>query len=81
MTTMELKARQMDIMQALIQLDNEKLAKAEKYIHKLLNESKIQTFNMSSDLLNTLLDNAEENRKNGICIEEQEMNNFIDSLQ
>lgn len=32
MTTMELKARKMDLVEALMQLDNEKLAKAEKYI-------------------------------------------------
>ena len=36
---MELKARKMDLVEALMQLDNEKLAKAEKYIKKLLSDS------------------------------------------
>ena len=48
MTTMELKARKMDLVEALMQLDNEKLAKAEKYIKKLLSDSPTKTYDMPS---------------------------------
>lgn len=81
MTTMELNTRRMDILDVLMQLDNDKFVKAEKYIHKLLHESKAKAYEMPSDLLNSLLDKAEENLKKRSYIEEQEMNNFIDSLQ
>ena len=81
MTTMELKARKMDLVEALMQLDNDKLSKAEKYIKKLLSAPPVQTYDMPSELLNALLDRADENKKNGNYIEEQDMDNFIQSLQ
>ena len=81
MTTMELKARKMDLVEALMQLDNEKLAKAEKYIKKLLSASPTKTYDMPSELLNALLNRAENNKKSGNYIEEQEMSDFIKSLQ
>lgn len=81
MTTMELKARKMDLVEAVMLLDNEKLTKAEKYIKSLLFDSSARTYDMPSALLNILLDRAEMNKKNGNYIEEEEMNNFIQSLQ
>lgn len=82
MTTMELKARKMDLLELLLQLDNVQLTKAEKYIHKLVGQesSHIQTYNMSQDLLNALLEKAEENKKKGNYIEEEDMNNYINTL-
>ena len=81
MTTMELKARKMDLVEALMQLDNEKLAKAEKYIKKLLSDSPTKTYDMPSELLNALLNRARKYKKSGNYIEEQEMSDFIKSLQ
>lgn len=80
MTTMEIKARKMDAVEALMQLDNDTFVKAEKYIQKLLNQSQNKTYEMPENLLNILLDKAEENRKKGLTISEQDMNNYIDSL-
>ena len=71
----------MDLVEALMQLDNEKLAKAEKYIKKLLSDSSTKTYDMPSELLNALLNRAENNKKSGNYIEEQEMSDFIKSLQ
>ena len=71
----------MDLVEALMQLDNEKLAKAEKYIKKLLSDSPTKTYDMPSELLNALLNRAENNKKSGNYIEEQEMSDFIKSLQ
>lgn len=80
MTTMELKARKMDLVEAVMLLDNEKLAKAEKYILSLLAEPSSKSYDMPSSLLNALLDRADENRKNGSYINEKEMDEFIKSL-
>ncbi|WP_293711504.1 hypothetical protein [uncultured Parabacteroides sp.] len=77
---MELKARKMDLVEAVMLLDNEKLAKAERYIRSLLTESSDKTYEMPAHLLNALLDRADENRKNGSYIEDKEMDNFIKSL-
>mgnify|MGYP000347023061 CR=1 FL=1 len=81
MTTMELKARKMDLMELLLQLDGQKLAQVEKYIQRLLSDADSPTYKMPAKLLNTLLDKAEANKKNGCYIEEEEMNQFIDSLR
>lgn len=81
MTTMELKNRKMDLMKVLLQLDSEKFTRVEKYIRKLINEPKVERYEISANLLKSLLDQAEENKKKGNFIEEEEMNNFIDSLQ
>ena len=79
MTSTEIKARKMDIMEALMSLDEEKLSKVEKYIRKLMGEQR--TYEMPSDLLDALLTKANEDLKNGKYIEEQEMELFINSLQ
>ena len=36
MTTIEIKARKMDLLETLMSLDEKKLSKAEKYMHKLI---------------------------------------------
>lgn len=77
---MELNSRKMDAVEALMQLDNDKFIQAEKCIRMLLSESKTQVYNMPADLLNSLLGNSEKRLSKGSYIEEQEMNNFIDSL-
>lgn len=78
MTAIEIKARKMDLLETLMSLDEKKLSKVEKYIHKLIQEP--QSYEMPEELLNALLNKANDNLKAGNCIEEEEMQDFIHSL-
>lgn len=79
MTTIEIKARKMDLLETLMSLDEKKLSKVEKYMHKLIQEP--QSYEMPQELLNALLNKASDNLNTGNYIEDSEMQDFIHSLQ
>lgn len=79
MTTIEIKARKMDLLETLMSLDEKKLSKVEKYIHKLIQEPRC--YEMPQELLSALLNKASDNLNAGNYIEDNEMQDFIHSLQ
>lgn len=81
MTTLELQAAKLELIERLLTLNDDQFVKVKKYVKNLVAKEPVKTYKMPADLLNDLILASEEDIANGRCVGEEEMNDYIDSLR
>lgn len=79
MTTIELQAKRLNIINSLRELDKEGLSKLESLIQSLKEDTNKQTYKMPHELLIAFAERANEDFKNGNCITQEELEKEIET--
>lgn len=86
MTTFELNLRKADLFDMIKSMDEESLSKAEKFIKQLCSnkavaKSKPYPWAPTSSEIRSIVAESEVNYRSGKFIEEDDMDNYLDSLK
>lgn len=86
MTTFELNLRKADLFDMIKSMDEESFSKAEKFIKQLCSnkaatKSKPYPWAPTSGEIRSIVAESEENYRSGKFIEENDMDNYLDSLK
>lgn len=83
MTTMELNLRKTELFDMISSMDEENFSKAEKFIKRLCTAKhpKPYPWNPTGEELKSVVAESEINYRSGKFIEEDDMDNYLDSLK